>query len=95
MLFKEVEELERIERLSGLSLSEEEKKILYPDMRRIIEYMERITNLPTEEGAAVSEPAGDMPLREDIAEEATLAPEILKQAPEAGDGMFSVPRTVE
>ena len=40
-------ELERIARLSGLTLSEEEKDILFSDLSRIVPYMERISELDT------------------------------------------------
>ena len=39
--------LERIARLSGLTLSEEEKDILFSDLSRIVPYMERISELDT------------------------------------------------
>ena len=41
------EEMERIARLSGLQLSEEEKEILFSDLGRIVPYMERICALDT------------------------------------------------
>ncbi|MBO4926672.1 MAG: aspartyl/glutamyl-tRNA amidotransferase subunit C [Clostridiales bacterium] len=43
------DELNRIERLSGLSLSEGEREILYTDLARIVPYMERISELDIED----------------------------------------------
>lgn len=87
------EEMERIARLAGLSLSEKEKEILFSDLARIVPYMERITELDTE-GAEDQDPE-EMPLREDESQDSGLSEAILKQAPKSEDGMFSVPRTVE
>ena len=86
-------EMEKIARLSGLSLSEEEKKILFSDMSRIVPYMERISKLDTSsvDFFDESEPAA---LREDEEEESPIASTIVSSAPESSDGMFSVPRIV-
>jgi len=86
------EELERIARLSGLQLSEEEKEILFSDLSRIVPYMERICTLDT--SSAKRPPLSEAELRPDEAEGSTLAEEILKQAPQADDGMFTVPKIV-
>ena len=87
------EEMERIARLSGLSLSEKEKEVLFSDLARIVPYMERITELDTE-GAEEPDPE-EMSLREDEALDSGLSGAILKQAPKSEDGTFTVPRTVE
>lgn len=96
--------LSRIARLSGLSLSEEEKVILASDMARIVPYMERITALE-----ACSESSGDAesscesktsvpeahPLREDVAVASGRTSSILQQAPMRENDMFVVPQAVE
>ena len=86
------EEMERIARLSGLHLSDEEKEILFSDLGRIVPYRERICALDT--SSAKTPPLKEAELRPDEAEESTLAAEILKQAPQADDGMFTVPKIV-
>ena len=87
------EELNRIARLSGLSLSDEEKEILHRDLVRIVPYMERITELDTE---GAEEPAPEeMSLREDESQDSGLSGAILDQAPKSKDGTFTVPRAVE
>ena len=86
------EEMERIARLSGLHLSDEEKEILFSDLGRIVPYMERICALDT--SSAKKPPLKEAELRPDEAEGSTLAAEILKQAPQADDGMFTVPKIV-
>jgi len=89
-------ELERIARLSGLTLSEEEKDILFSDLSRIVPYMERISELDTSVADAVSDDISDNEalFREDTEKAPSLASEILEQAPQAKDGMFNVPRIV-
>lgn len=89
-------ELERIARLSGLTLSEEEKDLLFSDLSRIVPYMERISELDTSGADEVSDEESDNEalFREDAEKAPVLASEILKQAPQAKDGMFNVPRTV-
>ena len=89
-------ELERISRLSGLTLSEEEKDLLFSDLSRIVPYMERISELDTSGADEVSDEESDNEalFREDAEKAPSLASEILKQAPQAKDGMFNVPRTV-
>ena len=89
-------ELERIARLSGLTLSEEEKDILFSDLARIVPYMERISELDTSVADAVSDDISDNEalFREDTEKASVLASEIVDQAPQAKDGMFNVPRIV-
>ncbi|MBQ6272546.1 MAG: Asp-tRNA(Asn)/Glu-tRNA(Gln) amidotransferase subunit GatC [Clostridiales bacterium] len=88
--------LERIARLSGLTLSEEEKDILFSDLSRIVPYMERISELDTSVADAVSDDISDNEalFRDDEEKAPSLASEIVKQAPQAKDGMFHVPRIV-
>ncbi|MBO4650889.1 MAG: Asp-tRNA(Asn)/Glu-tRNA(Gln) amidotransferase subunit GatC [Clostridiales bacterium] len=88
-------ELERIARLSGLTLSAEEKDILFADLSRIVPYMERISELDTS-GAedAPEDTDNEAHFREDTEKAPSLASEILDQAPQAKDGMFNVPRIV-
>ncbi|MBR5039849.1 MAG: Asp-tRNA(Asn)/Glu-tRNA(Gln) amidotransferase subunit GatC [Clostridiales bacterium] len=89
-------ELERIARLSGLTLSAEEKDILFSDLARIVPYMERVSELDTSGADAVSDEISDNEalFREDTEKAPSLASEILEQAPQAKDGMFNVPRIV-
>lgn len=87
-------ELERVARLSGLSLEGEEKDLLLQDMARITAYMERISRLDTSEvETRPSEETGS--LREDEASDSGLSEAILMGAPRSDNGMFSVPKAVE
>ena len=98
--------LERIARLSGLTLSEEEKDILFSDLSRIVPYMERISELDTSgagksSGSFASDESGSIGdsdyedlFRDDKEKAPSLASEIVKQAPQANDGMFHVTRIV-
>lgn len=89
-------ELERIARLAGLSLSEEEKDILFADLSRIVPYMERISELDTavdtEQDGTEDEPKV---FREDEDRVSDLSAKILEQAPSARNGLFTVPKTIE
>ena len=93
------EELERIARLAGLSLSDEEKELLCSDLSRIVPYMERIAELDlsfdSEDDAAGKSNPEETFLREDRSALSDISEKILAQAPLSKDGMFTVPRTVE
>lgn len=83
--------LERVARLSGLSLSEEEKEILFSDLSHIIPYMERITGLDTEEPAGIASRAADIEAADtapgaDAAEAVDMTPDA--EDAMAGGGMF-------
>ena len=89
------EEMARIARLAGLSLSKEEEEILFSDLARIVPYMERIAELDTSRAAEYETSVDEDVLREDEASESDLPSKILEQAPLAQDGMFTVPRAIE
>ena len=93
----EEKELDRIMRLSGLSLSEEERELLFSDLSRIVPYIERIAELGEEKEPENSFPEslGKALLREDEEEESNLSEEILSSAPARLESTFTVPRTVE
>ena len=76
--------LERVARLSGLSLSEEEKEILFSDLSHIIPYMERITGLDTEDAAGIASRAADIEAA-DTAPGADAAAEAVDMTPDAGE----------
>ena len=86
------EEMGRIARLSGLQLSDKEKEILFSDLGRIVHYMERICALDT--SSAKKPPLSEAELREDEETISPIVSNILEQAPQAEDGMFSVPKIV-
>ena len=83
-------------RLSGLSLSEEERELLFSDLSRIVPYMERISKFGEDEPEnTFSKTTGNALLREDVEEECILSEAILQNAPARLDSTFTVPRTVE
>ena len=86
-------EMERIARLSGLSLSEEEKELLFSDLARIVPYMERISELDTAEVDEASE--DEIGLRDDDEDLSPIAADITGLSPSAKDGMCPVPGAVE
>ncbi len=96
--------LSRIARLSGLSLSEEEKVILASDMAQIVPYMERITSLDACPASSCEDESScesrtsmpeAHPLREDVAVASGRTSSILQQAPMRENDMFVVPQAVE
>lgn len=76
--------LERVARLSGLSLSEEEKEILFSDLSHIIPYMERITGLDTKDAAGIASRAADIEAA-DTAPGADAAAEAVDMTPDDGE----------
>ena len=84
-------------RLSGLSLSEEERELLFSDLSRIVPYIERITGFAEKAEPEDKDPesSGNALLREDEEEESILSEAILQNAPARLDSAFTVPRTVE
>ena len=93
----EEKELDRIMRLSGLSLSNEERELLFSDLSRIVPYIERITELEEEKepDSFSSESTEKALLRDDVEEESVLSEQILQCAPARLESTFTVPRTVE
>ena len=96
------ENISRLSRLSGLSLSEEEKEILSEDLSRILPYMERISELKMSDEPELcpeecAEPEGPngFPFREDEAYISDVSGKIRSCSQNMTDGMFTVPKTVE
>ena len=82
----------RIEELSGLKLSPEEREALKADLTRILEYFQKLQELPTD-GVPPFEPLPGRvnAWREDEPRESLPQEEALKNAPARQDGYFSVP----
>lgn len=90
------EEVLHVAKLARLNLSEEETEKLRSDMESIIEFANTLNELDTE-GVLPTAHARPMSnaFREDVIKESYQRDEMLKNAPEAEDGGFAVPKVVE
>ena len=90
------EEVLHVAKLSKLYLSDEETEKLQSDMESIIEFANTLNELDTE-GVMPTAHARPMcnALREDVVKESYDRDEILKNAPQAEDDGFAVPKVVE
>ena len=90
------ETIEKIGILAKLELSEEEKETAKADMRRMLDYIDKLGELDTD---GVEPMSHIFPLqnafREDVVTNGDIREDILKNAPSQKDGMFAVPRTFE
>jgi len=90
------ETIEYVGILAKLSLSEEEKEQAKKDMGNMLDYIDMLTNLDTEgvEPLAHIFPVHNV-FREDTVTNGDERERMLANAPEAKDGAFKVPKTVE
>jgi len=90
------EDVERIEELAELSLTEEEKEELGEDLDRILDHFQKLEELDTE-GVEPLMHILDVKnvVREDRREESLPREEALKNAPKTSGGFFQVPRVIE
>lgn len=81
--------------LAKLELSGEEKEQAKADMGRMLDYIDKLNELDTEDTEPMTHlfPVTNV-FREDEVTNADIREDILKNAPGVKDGMFKVPRTV-
>jgi aspartyl-tRNA(Asn)/glutamyl-tRNA(Gln) amidotransferase subunit C len=85
-----------LEDLSELTLSDGEKGRLAEDLGKILNYMERLSELDTENVPERSHPFDNVnAFREDTATDSFDRELILKNAPERNSEVFIAPKTVE
>ena len=82
--------------LAKLSLSGEEREQAKKDMERMLDYIDLLNRLDTEGVEPMSHvfPVQNV-FREDVVEHGDESEQILANAPEAKEGAFKVPKTVE
>ena len=89
-------DVEYVARLARLKLSEEEKKHFTSQLRRIVDYVEKLNELDT---ANVEPTAHVLPLknvtRKDEVNPSIKREVILKLAPKSGDGFIKVPQVID
>lgn len=90
------ETIEYVSILAKLELSEDEKEQAKKDMGRMLDYIDKLGELDTDNVEAMSHvfPIENV-FREDIVTNSDIREELLSNAPEQKDGMFMVPRTFE
>lgn len=90
------ETIEYVGILSKLELSEEEKEQAKKDMGRMLDYIDKLSELDTEHVEPMSHvfPVQNV-FREDVVTNADTREQLLSNSPEQKDGMFVVPRTFE
>ncbi|MFW6157480.1 MAG: Asp-tRNA(Asn)/Glu-tRNA(Gln) amidotransferase subunit GatC [Balneolaceae bacterium] len=89
-------DVQYVAHLARLQLSDEETKSLRKDMNRILDYMETLEELDTDEVEPLEHVTElKYRFREDIALEPLDHEEALKNAPDADTDYFRVPRVIE
>ncbi len=90
------ESVVKIAKLAKLELNQEEVEIFSNQLPKILEFIEKLEELETENILPFYELIDkDAPLREDIPEKGLSQEEALANAPEKENGFFVVPRVVD
>ena len=88
-------DIERLLRLSQLSLNDCEKDALVTDLDQIIAFVDIMATVPTENIAPLSHPMDlEQPLRPDVVHTDTHREHLQASAPKVREGMYVVPRVV-
>lgn len=88
--------IDYVAELSRLELTEEEKEREVNDMGKILEYMEKLGELDTDEIEPMTHTLGtENVFRDDMVEPSWDRETLLNSAPFKKDGMYMVPKTVE
>ena len=88
------ETIEYVSILAKLELSDEEREQAKTDMSRMLEYIDKLGELDTEDVEPMSHvfPVENV-FREDVITNSDTREQLLSNAPEQKDGMFMVPKT--
>lgn len=90
------ETIDYVSILAKLELSKEEKEQAKADMEKMLAYIDMLNELDTTDVEPMSHvfPVQNV-FREDIVTNSDMREQILKNAPEDKNGMFTAPRTFE
>ena len=90
------ETIEYVGIFAKLELSDEEKEAAKSDMGRMLDYIDMLGELDTDDVEPMSHafPVQNV-FREDVVTGTDIRDRILKNAPEEKDGMFVVPKTFD
>ena len=89
-----VETVDHVARLARLSLTDEERHLFARQLEEILAWAESLQALDTSGVPPMSHPRDARALREDEPREGLPRETVFEQAPEAGDGLFRVPRVI-
>jgi aspartyl-tRNA(Asn)/glutamyl-tRNA(Gln) amidotransferase subunit C len=89
------EEIRYIARLAALTLSEQELEMYKGDLNRILDYMDCLKQLSTENVAATSHVHGSVnALRKDIVKSSLPLEDVKRNAPDFSEQGFMVPKII-
>lgn len=89
------EEVKRIAKLAKLSLTEEEEINLQKEMSSILDYMDKLNEIDTSDVEPLSHPIPvENIFREDKVEKSISREDALKNAPDATEEFFKVPKVI-
>ena len=88
-------EVEHVAQLARLDLTEPEKTLFGEQLNQILTFVEQLQEVPTE-GIPLTASVADQEslLREDLPREGLSQEQALKNAPEASEGFFVVPKII-
>ena len=88
--------INKIAKLARIKLSEQESKDLLKDMNSILDWVEQLNEVNTENVEPLSNISSSiLPKREDVSKDTNSSEEILENAPDKLEGFFAVPKVVE
>ena len=91
-----IQEVEHVAKLACLEFDEEEKKKLAEQLGRILDYIEQLNELDTEDVEPTSHviPVKNV-VRPDVVKPSLTRDEALSNAPSNVNGLFEVPKIIE
>ncbi len=90
------EEVVKISKLAKLKLSDDEVAEFTSDMNKILDYMDKLNELDTENVKPLSHPLeGTNVFREDVLKKSIDREDALKNAPERTEEFFKVPKVIK
>ena len=91
-----LKDVEHIAELARLKFSEEELESFTHQLNQILEYVEKLNELDTENVEPLSHPVeGNNAFREDELKPSINREEALKNAPDSDDEFFKVPKVID
>ncbi len=89
------EEVEHVAKLARLKVTEDEKETYAGQLARVLEYMDKLKEVPTEDVAPTFHAVElKTPFREDVPGESLAPEETMSNAPEKDSDSFIVPRVI-
>ena len=89
------EDVEKIAKLAKLNFSDEELENFTPQMNEILNYMDKLNELDTENVEPLSHPVEQINVfREDKLKQSIFTEDALKNAPSKDEQFFKVPKVI-